>query len=387
MAKIAVRTLEEKAMRCWIDLSASALRHNYRLFSQLSSPAQLIPIIKSNAYGHGLEEIFNIIATENPPWLGVNYLDEAALLRDLGYQGHILVVGPIAFDRHPYASSLGVDIFIGDQPSLEAWLQVPETTRPRVHIKFDTGMGRQGFDCEKAQHIATSLSPYRDKIVGVCSHFANVEDVVNHQYADHQLSQFVNIKKIFSRHGYRLLAHMASSASTLIMKNAALDMTRVGISMYGLWPSQTTRVSFLQVFDHLEELRPVLSWKTEIAVIKQVQEGSYIGYGCSFRAIATMTIAVLPIGYYEGYPRIASGRGSYVLVKGRRCPIVGRICMNMMMIDISHIEDVKVGDAVTLIGQDGDEYIAAEELGRWCETIHYEVVTCLNPRIPRRIQD
>lgn len=375
-------------MRCWIELSSSALRHNYQLFSKLSNKAQLIPIIKSNAYGHGLKEIFQMLQPEKPAWLGVNYLDEAASLRELGFKGRILVVGPVAHGRYGELSSVGADLFVGDDPSLKAWLALSEEQRPLAHIKFDTGMGRQGFHVHHAERLAKTLKPYKSKIVAICSHFANVEDVVNHQYADLQTERFSAVRKAFQLEDYDVLAHIASSASTLIMKEAALDFTRVGISLYGLWPSPATKISFLQIFDHMVELAPVLSWKTTIALTKDIKEGSYIGYGCTYRAVKDMVIAVLPVGYNEGYPRIASGRGSYVLIKGKRCPILGRICMNMMMVDISHVGDVKdEGELVTLIGRDGNESVASEDLAGWSETIHYEVLTCLNPQIPRKILD
>jgi alanine racemase len=128
----------------------------------------------------------------------------------------------------------------------------------------------------------------------------------------------------------------------------------------------------------------VLSWKTEVAIVKSVHAGQFIGYGCTYKALRDMTIAVLPVGYYEGYPRLASNRG-HVLIRGQRCPIVGRICMNMMMVDISHIPAVTSGELVTLIGHDGAEHLDAAQIGEWADTIHYEIVTQLNPAIPRRV--
>ncbi|SMF66735.1 alanine racemase [Pseudobacteriovorax antillogorgiicola] len=373
-------------MRCWIELSRKALIENYRIFERVSSPSELMPVIKSNAYGHGLKEVYAALCSVvAPTWLGVNYVEEAEELRSFGYQGSILVVGPVPQSLYEQAARARADIFIGDLFSLETWLQLP--LKPKIHIKIDTGMSRQGFEPEMLPKILETLKPFKSDIVGLASHFANVEDVVELSYAHKQLERFEQGRKALDTAGLHIKTHIASSASTLLLEQAHFNITRVGISMFGLWPSQATRLSYLQTHDKLENLKPVLSWLTEVALTKTVREGDCIGYGCTYKAMKDMTIAVLPVGYYEGYPRIASGRGSYVLIKGKRCPIVGRICMNMMMVDISHLSKVQTGDRVTLIGSDGSETIDAETLGAWAETIHYEVLTCLNPRIPRKVLD
>ena len=372
-------------MRCWIEISGSAIKQNYEIFSRVSQPATLIPIIKSNAYGHGSREIFSILESLNPKWLGVNYLEEAKEIRDWGYQGSILVVGPVPQRKYSEAQSLNADIFIGDQVSLEAWLPMP--SKPRAHLKVDTGMSRQGFHISQLTNVLDSLEPFKSEVIGLASHFANVEDVIDLTYAKLQEDRFKKASELCIKKGFQLQTHIASSASTLLMDESHHNLTRVGISLYGLWPSPATRLSFLQSKNKLEDLSPVLSWKTEVALKKQVKEGDFIGYGCTYRALKDMDIAVLPVGYYEGYPRLASDRGSFVLIKGKRCPVVGRICMNMMMIDVSHVPEVETNDVVTLIGTDGEETIDAGTLGDWAETIHYEILTCLNPKIPRRIID
>jgi alanine racemase len=370
-------------MRCRIELDAQALRQNYRIFCQLSAPAQAIPVVKSNAYGHGLNETYQILASEQPPWLAVNYPEEGVALRDLGYQGSILVVGPPDPDLVPLCYEHKLDIILGDEHVLASWLAAP--CRPRGHIKIDSGMSRQGFLPEQLTDVVKHLQPAKQDLWGICSHFANVEDVLAHDYAQTQLQRFQRACDQFQAAGFKLVPHMASSASTLLMHDSCFQLTRIGISLYGFWPSGKTRLSYLQTHSSLADIRPVLRWLTEVALIKNVPEGAFIGYGCTYRALRDMTIAVLPVGYYEGYPRLASGRGAYVLIQGKRCPIVGRICMNMMMVDMSHLPQVHSGEQVTLIGEDQGETIGASELADWCETIHYELVTCLNPRIPRII--
>ncbi len=372
-------------MRCWIELDAAALRHNISVFQKIADKALLVPVIKSNAYGHGLKEIFEAMAPTTPDWLGVNYLSEAETLRNLGYRGRILVVGPIKSDACPRAFHLQADVFLSEESTLQNWINLPEAQRPRVHLKIDTGMSRQGFLPDQAESLVKRLKDHKEQIVGLCSHFSNVEDVLEQTYAQHQMDAFSKVRKTFQAAGFQLISHIAASSSALIMQSSLCDLIRVGISLYGLWPSRTTQLSFLQSFGSMVELQPVLSWKTEVAIVKPVHAGQFIGYGCTYKALRDMTIAVLPVGYYEGYPRLCSNRG-HVLIHGQRCPIVGRICMNMMMVDVSHLSTIKTNDVVTLIGKDGEEHIEASNIGEWADTIHYEIITQLNPIIPRRVR-
>jgi alanine racemase len=161
----------------------------------------------------------------------------------------------------------------------------------------------------------------------------------------------------------------------------------VGISLYGQWPSELTRVSYLQQNSALLSLSPVLSWKTEVDSLKDIAKGSYVGYGCTFRAPQAMRLAILPVGYAEGYPRLAGENKAHVLLQGSRCQIIGRICMNMMMIDVSHLDNVLPGEEVILIGQDGDEILSGADLGDKSRTIDYEILSRLHPDIPKKILD
>lgn len=372
-------------MRCQIEVNAQALRHNYQVFQKLSAPAVAMPVVKANAYGHGLAKVYQILKDQACPWLAVNYPEEGSDLRSLAYQGRILVVGPVAPSKLALCAAKNLDIIIGDFTLLGHWQQLK--AKPTAHIKIDTGMSRQGFLPSDLERLIPVLTPYQTEIYGISSHFADVEDVLDHEYALCQLERFQKACATFKQAGFKLLPHIASSASTLLLAQSLFAMTRIGISLYGLWPSSKTRLSYLQAHPSLAQLQPVLTWSTEVALTKPVREGDYIGYGCTFRALKDMTIAVLPVGYFEGYPRLASGRGSYVLIRGKRCPIVGRICMNMMMVDVSHAPSIQPADRVTLIGQDGIEIIRADDLASWADTIHYELLACLNPSIPRVVID
>ncbi|MES2746449.1 MAG: alanine racemase, partial [Bdellovibrionota bacterium] len=362
-------------------LSGDAIRSNYQTFKALVAPSIAIPIIKSNAYGHGLKEVLAALKSDHPPWLGVNYLSEAEDLRAEHYKGRILVVGPLSSPQVKRAGELDLDIFLVEPEMLETWFA--EKKRPKAHLKIDTGMSRQGFLPEEIADLIPRLKTVQENLVGVCSHFSNVEDVLSQSYALQQLATFERVTAQLKSEGFlNLMEHISASSSALIMPKARFALSRIGISLYGLWPSRTNQLSFMQSQSEKIELKPVMQWMTEVAITKKVNAGQFIGYGCTYKALRDMRIAVLPVGYYEGYPRLASNRG-HVLIHGEQCPIVGRICMNMMMVDTTHLKEVKVGTPVTLIGSDGNETIEASTIGDWAETIHYEIVTQLNPAIPK----
>lgn len=368
-------------MKSQILIDTNAIKHNLSQFQQISKPANVIPIVKSNSYGHGDQQVFQALQEAHCPMIGVNYTAEGQTWRDLGFEGRILVLGPISKEDLILCSSLDLEAFIANAPILDQWLQMDP--RPKGHLKFDTGMARQGFFPEQASKLVEQLAPYKEDIQGLCSHFANVEDVLEHDYAREQIKRFKEALAVFRSQGFDVEAHIASSASGLLLPDSRFDFVRLGISLYGLWPSPATRLSYLQINQSLIDLKPALSWTTEISSIKSIEANQFIGYGCTYRAVQPMTIAVLPVGYFEGFPRLAGAHGAYVLAHGMRCPIVGRVCMNMMMVDISHLQGPQIGDRVTLIGTEQDESISAAALAAWADTIHYEMLSRLNPIIPR----
>jgi alanine racemase len=370
-------------MHNWIELNAPALRHNLATFQQLLGKERTAIVLKSNAYGHGLAEAYACLKSQSIAWICTNYLSEAEQLRQLGYAGRILNVGPIFAGDLVAAQQHEVDVFLSKEDTLEAWSRMPK--RPRAHIKFDTGLSRQGFLFGEAGNICSRVQPFKDSVVGICTHFANVEDVLEHQYADLQLQRFNEVDAKFQAAGMKLLRHAASSASSMILPESQFDLCRVGISLYGLWPSQPTKLSYKQMFGKTLDLLPVLTWKTRVNLVKTVAAGDYVGYGCTYRASKPMRLALIPVGYYEGYPRIAGNSQAFVLIRGSRCPLVGRISMNMMVVDASHLSEIKVEDEVVLIGKQHNDLISASDLAGWAQTIHYELVTRLHGQIPRKL--
>jgi alanine racemase len=253
-----------------------------------------------------------------------------------------------------------------------------------LHLKLETGTHRQGIASDELERFVACIAEAEGLVLeGVSTHFANIEDSTDHSYAKLQIDRFSELAERVQRlTGGALMRHAACSAATLLFRRTHLDLARVGISLYGLWPSRETYVSALERGRPAPELRPVLTWKTRVAQIKSVDEGSFVGYGCTYRTTRPTRIAVLPVGYHEGYDRGLSGV-AHVLIRGRRAPIRGRVCMNMCMVDVTDVPDAGLEDEVVLLGSQGPERISAEQLAAWCGTISYEVAARIHPSLPR----
>ena len=270
-----------------------------------------------------------------------------------------------------------------DRPRLEA--AAARTGRPlHVHLKLETGTHRQGLPEDTLFELAREIASTRGlELAGLSTHFADIEDTTDHGFASGQIELFERAAARLDAAGLRpRMLHAACSAAAILFPRTHLDVARAGIGLYGLWPSRETLVSARERALAEIDLRPVMTWKTRVAQVKDVPAGGYVGYGRTFRTTRPSRIAVLPLGYYEGYPRSLSGR-AHVLVRGCRAPVVGRICMNMTMIDVTDIEGVRAGDEAVLLGRSGDELIRAEDLANWAGTIHYEIVSRVYPSLPR----
>lgn len=372
-------------MKTWCEISKSSLQNNYKIFRDILSPSGVAPVLKSNAYGHGLAETYKALAPLDPPLLCVNYLFEAKKLRSLGYRNRIISVGPSFSEDLEEARALEVEVTIGGEALLEAWIS--SSRKPKAHLKFDTGLSRQGLYPGKAEDYCQQLKEFSSFLQGISMHFANVEDVTRQSYAEEQLGSFLVVKKIFEeRLGAHFESHTAASAPALLMEKARFDFCRIGISLYGFWPSSLTKLSFLSKANSLlPALEASLTWKTKIASVRKIQKGTPVGYGCTYQAVQDMIVAVLPVGYYEGYPRHLSNHGAHVLVKGTPCPVLGRVCMNMSIINVSNCNGVKAGDEVVLIGKQENKEVTAETLADWAGTIQYEVVTRIHEGIERKL--
>ncbi len=375
--------------RVWVEISRKNLIHNLKfLKSRLRKKTKFGAVVKSNAYGHGIREVTKILLEEGVDYFMVNTLEEAMILRELGVKGFILIMGYIPESHIKDAVENGIRLVLYNRETIPLLKEVKRETgkEPLLHLKIETGTNRQGIPIDSLVPFIEEMQNNNLLIEGIYTHFANIEDTTDHTYAMYQLSMFKKACDIIEKMGIKLkFRHTACSAAILLFKKTHFDLVRAGISLYGLWPSKQTYLSYIMLHGrNRKNLKPVLTWKTVVAQIKNVSENECIGYGCTYRTTYPSKIAVLPVGYYEGYDRGLSNIG-HVLIKGRRAPVRGRVCMNMIMVDITHIPDVSLGEEVVLLGKQKNMEITADEIASLLGTINYEVVTRINENLPRII--
>jgi alanine racemase len=374
-----------------IEVSRSALAHNIALFRRLLNPGTaLLAVVKANAYGHGLEQVAGVCVSSGVEMLGVHTADEVSALRHQGVSLPIMVMGYLAPKQVAEVVDPGVHVLLSSYQVLEALAAHAQRlgTSPPVHVKVDTGTHRQGVNPGEVAALAAAARDAGLTVAGVATHFANIEDTTDHSYAFLQLERFREaVRAVEERVGRVRWVHAACSAAALLFREADFSMVRVGISLYGHWPSKETYLSWL--LEHGRDgvkLEPALVWRVLVGQVKGVEAGAPIGYGLTYRPTRASRIAVLPVGYAEGYPRALSNRAR-VLVHGRAAPVVGRVCMNVIMVDVTDVADVRDGDVATLIGTDGTERVTAEELAENAGTINYEILARLSPSLPRCLVD
>jgi alanine racemase len=370
-----------------LTVDLAALRRNaVRLRALVQPGANLGAVVKANGYGHGLVPVARALAGVADGFC-VYRVDEAVALRDAGIAGPILVLGPVE-PRHLSAGlAARVGIPLWDDGAFRrdvARAARAAGTRFPVHAKLDTGVTRLGLDPADATRVLASyLSDEALEVRGVYTHLAAAEELES-AFTHAQLAAFERATEPFAdalrERGAR--RHTAASAAAMLYPESRFDLVRAGIALYGIWPSAQTQTAVGAAL----ELEPVLTWTTRLVVVREVEAGRSVGYGCAFHTARPSRIGVLPIGYAEGLPRALSG-GANVLVGGKRVPLVGRICMNMAFVDVTGVPDARPGTQVTLLGRDGDEAIDPNELAARAGTIGYELVARLPAEVPRRYVD
>jgi alanine racemase len=370
-----------------VEISRAALVHNIREFRRLIGRKRLfLGVVKANAYGHGLVEASRIAAAEGVDWLGVNSVDEGAALRGAGIDVPVLVLGyvPLADLEEAVARDLRLTVYNRETVKRLASLAKRTHKDVRLHIKVETGTWRQGVVPKDLAAFVREVRKSPGLVVeGLSSHFANIEDTTKHDYPRLQLECYRAACRELEAGGQSVpIKHMSCTASTILFREPDFNLARVGIGLYGLWPSKETYLSSVLERKEPPSLKPALSWRARIAQVKKLPAGAFIGYGCTYRTTRPTTLAVIPVGYYDGYDRRLSN-AAHVLIKGRRAPVRGRVAMDFFMADVTDIPGVRLEDEATLLGADGRERIAAEDLAALAGTIAYEVLARINPLIPR----
>ncbi|MFA7074210.1 MAG: alanine racemase [Endomicrobiaceae bacterium] len=364
----------------WVEVDKSDFLFNLKKIKEyLKKDTKVLAVIKANGYGHGGIELAKEAVKAGIYGIGVSSIEEGIQFRKAGIKAKILVLGSgYPLEHLSIASFWDLTPTISSMQGLHALAALSQKFGKKLefHLKVDTGMGRVGVVAkDNALLILKKIVNMPDiKMVGMYTHFAVAD--TNATYTQNQLDLFNEVVKYAKQLGLQFLAHAANTAGLISNKKTHLDMVRPGIGLYGLTPFEHTKYKL--------KLKPVLSWKTKIIYLKKVPAGFCVSYGRTFVTNRSSVIATIPVGYADGYSRILSNKAD-VLVRGKRCPIAGRITMDMMMVDVTGIKGVSIGDEVVLIGAQGKETVKTEELAKLQNTISYEVTCSISTRVPRII--
>ncbi len=374
--------------RTWVEIDEQALISNVKTLCALTTEgARFCAVVKANAYGHGMREVSQIVSRAGVTAFAVDNMNEALVLRELFPTALIVALGYTLFEDYAEAIRNNIELTLYDREGIAHAEKMAAATASTVHVhlKIETGTSRQGALLEELDDLLLEMKRSKHITVsGVSTHFANMEDTSNPEYASLQFSRFRQALEAIQQAGFTPEhIHCACSAAILLYPDTHMTLVRAGIALYGIWPSELSE-QMVRKQNLSCDLHPVLRWKTRIAQIKSLPAGTPIGYGLTERLKQRSRIAVLPVGYWDGYDRHLSSVGE-VLIGGYRCKVMGRICMNMMMVDVSAVPSVEKEQIVTLLGVDGRHEISADELARKVQTIPYEIVTRINPTLPRMI--
>ena len=373
---------EREFQRVYAQIDLDAIRNNVDSIRKHVEPhTKIMAVIKADGYGHGSIPIAKCLEEyEDVYGYAVATVEEALNLRREGITKPVLILGyafPYSYERL-IQEDIRITVFREDTLIQLAKAAKDLGKRAKVHIKVDTGMGRIGIlpDDSGLLLVRKAMEIQEIEIEGIFTHFAKADEA-DKSNVFHQLAVFqVFLQRVEQELGLQIqIRHCANSAGIIELPSSHMDMVRLGISLYGLWPS-------CEVSREVVKLQPALSLHSHVVFVKDLHKGQSVGYGGTFTAKEEMKVATIPVGYGDGYPRSLSGKGS-VLIRGQKAPILGRVCMDQFMVDVTKIRNVKEGDHVTLIGKDGTEQITTEFLGELSGRLHYELVCNLGKRIPR----
>lgn len=382
-------TTQRADLSSWIEIRLERFRHNLNALKKTVGPAQVMAVVKANAYGHGLAEMARAIQNE-VAYLGVSSLYEIMELKEHGVETPIFLFGRLFGQELLTAAKSGATLSLSSYEEAQEIAQAAHQTGRsiKVHIKIDTGMGRLGIPEREAAAVIEKISGLKRLMLeGIYTHFPVADRVDG--FTEFQFRKFERLIAALEKKGFLFaLRHAANSAASLRLKSPVLNMIRPGLILYGI----THSVIAKRGTGHIPGLgrecdlspfsfQPVLSLKSRIILLKRIMPGDSVGYGREFRATESCTIATLPIGYSHGYPFHLSGKSS-VLYRGKRFPIAGRVSMDFLCVNLGN-SPAAVGDEVILLGEDGQDSVSVSEMAQWAGTIPYEIVTRLSSRLPR----
>lgn len=378
----------------YIEISKSALQHNINFIKQQIGPnVKLSSVIKGNAYGHGIEQFAPLAQASGVDHFSVFSADEAQrLLAVLPRPATIMIMGYLDKDEIEWAILNELEFFVFD---LDRLAQAAATAKrlnkqAKIHLELETGMNRTGFAAAALPQVVSILEGCRKhvELQGICTHYAGAESLQNHERVLAQYHKFNKTVQELAGLGIKAHTnHTACSAAMVSYPESHMDMVRVGIMQYGLWPSPETYSQYIGSHHTKKDpLRRLITWKSRIMSLKQVPKGEYVGYGTSYQAQRDVLLAVVPVGYAWGYSRSLSNQGQ-VLIKEQRAGVVSIVNMNAMMVDVTDIPDVQQNDEVVLLGKQGEQSITVASFGELSTQLNYELLTRLPVNIPRYIVD
>lgn len=370
-------------MRAWAEINLDAIVHNYKEIRRITNQnSKIMAIIKADGYGHGFKKIAEVLSECGIDAFGVATTDEALQIRKAGFALPVLILGIIPDDELTTVIQNGISVSVTNLSLAKKISSVASSlkTDAKIHIKLDTGMGRIGFVCGDDDRmtadeiIEASNLPYI-KIEGVFSHFSKADEY-DKSYTELQYKRFCTICEILEKRGIRIpFKHICNSAGIIQFPEYHLDMVRSGIITYGFYPSDEVDKSKISLI-------PAMTVKTQVTNVKKIHHESLISYGGKYIAKPGDVIATIAIGYADGFSRILSGKAQ-VIINGHIAKVVGNICMDQCMVDVTDIPDIKIGDEVIIFGSDGNNTITVESVAQLLGTINYEVVCSVGKRIPR----
>ncbi|WP_347158787.1 alanine racemase [Pontibacter chitinilyticus] len=378
----------------YIELSKSALQNNIQFIKQQIGPnVTLSSVIKGNAYGHGIEQFAPLAQQCGITHFSVYSADEAQrLLAVLPEPATIMIMGYLDAEELEWAISHELEFFVFEPARLTEALHVAKQLqkKARIHLELETGMYRTGFDAAALEQVIAQLKTEGQHVVlqGVCTHYAGAESSENQARIHAQFHNYNETVRHLQQQGlYPAQQHTACSAAMISYPETRMDLVRIGIMQYGLWPSPETYQQFMGNYQGQKDpLQRLISWKSHVMSLKSVPKGAYVGYGTSYQAPRDMVLAVVPVGYAWGYSRSLSNNGQ-VLICGQRANVVSIVNMNGMMVDVTDIPEVQQNDEVVLLGKQGNQSITVASFGELSMQLNYELLTRLPLNIPRYIVD
>lgn len=371
---------DRSGLRTWIEVDKSAIAHNYKTFrSLIPKTTKYMSVVKSNAYGHNLTEFAKEVEKLGADYIAVDSVVEGLALRREGIKIPLMILGYTLPEMLLPAHEAGIEITLSNFDYFTEIKKLNLKKPIKVHIKVDTGMHRHGFQLDEMNKVISELlKNKRIEVVGLYTHFAAAKNPAFPKQTQDQIKVFNLWREAFKDVGIKVLAHACATSGTILFPEAHFDMVRIGIGQYGIWPSAETKAFINNKFI----LQPALTWKTLVGEVKNIKAGEKLGYDFTERVDRDSKIAILPFGYWHGYPRALSGIGQ-VIINGQKAKIIGRVCMDIITIDVTDVKNVKVGDEVIIIDSQNTTDVSVNDISTLLDASSYELVTRINPLIKR----